>query len=360
MASKLRTKIVGKPLFVLAGIGVVLGIVAAYYYGIQKPAEAPAFHPASNPYAKGIYAQGIIESSQTNGENINIYPEVGGTVTKILVSEGQEVKAGTPTLQLDDSIQRATTAQLKSQSEAALTLLEELKAEPRKETLDVFIAQVDSARASLKNAHDQFRKVMRSYKINPKSVSANDLDNAINTRKIAQKTLEVAEKQYELTKAGAWIYDIRNQEKQYIALTKQYESAHALLEKYRLKAPSDGVVLAINTAVGSYISPQGVYATYTQGQSPVIVMGGSQNYLQLNYVDEILVHRLPSPEQMEGNMFIRGTNIKIRSSTFGCNLMSLLKSSSLTKDRKEWTCACFQSSLDFRSQRTSIFIQDSS
>lgn len=312
MANKRKTKIAGKPIFILAGIGVALGFVTAYYYGIQKPAEPPAFHPASNPYAKGIYAQGIIESAQTNGENINIYPEVGGTVTKILVSEGQTVKAGTPILQLDDSIQRATTEQLKAQSQAALTMLEELKAEPRKETLDVAIAQVDAARAGLKNAHDQFKKVMGSYRINPQSISKTDRDNAINTQKISQKNLEVAEKQYELTKAGAWIYDIRNQENQYAALTKQYESANALLAKYQLQAPSDGVVLAINTAIGSYISPQGVYGTYTQALTPVIVMGGSPQFLQLRtYVDEILVHRLPPPEQMEGNMFIRGTNIKV-------------------------------------------------
>ena len=53
MASKLSTKIIGKPLFILAGIGVVLGFVAAYYYRSEKPAETPVFNPASNPYAQG-------------------------------------------------------------------------------------------------------------------------------------------------------------------------------------------------------------------------------------------------------------------------------------------------------------------
>ena len=46
----------------------------------QQPAPLPpAFNPAANPYAKGIYANGIIESDQAHGENINIYPEVAGT-----------------------------------------------------------------------------------------------------------------------------------------------------------------------------------------------------------------------------------------------------------------------------------------
>ena len=50
------------------------------------------FDPASNPYASAIYAEGIVESAQTSGENINVYPEVAGTVKQIFVSEGQEVE----------------------------------------------------------------------------------------------------------------------------------------------------------------------------------------------------------------------------------------------------------------------------
>ncbi|MGZ3687103.1 MAG: HlyD family secretion protein [Bdellovibrionota bacterium] len=301
-----------RALFGLAGIGVAAGLVAAFTSGQKKPAEAPVFSPAPNPYAKGIYANGIIESFQTNGENINIYPEVGGTVTKVLVAEGGAVTAGTPLLQLDDTVQRATAEQLKSQAEAAAALLEELKAQPRKETLDVARAQVDAARAGVRSVQDQLTKVQSSYRLNPKSVARIDLDNAMNSVKVAHGNLEVALKQYELTKAGAWIYDIRNQESQAAALQKQYESSKALLAKYTLRAPSDGVVLSIKTAVGSYVSPQGVYGTYTQGFSPIIVMGGSEQFLQVRtYVDEILVQRLPNPEQMSGQMFIRGTSIRV-------------------------------------------------
>src|SRR6185437_9092980 len=93
--------------------------------------------------------------------------------------------------------------------------------------------------------------------------------------------LDVAQKQYELTKAGAWVYDIRNQERQVAALEKQYEAANALLGKYTLRAPMDGVVMAVGTAVGSYVSAQGVYDTYTQSSAPVLVMGGPEQYLQV-------------------------------------------------------------------------------
>ena len=52
------------------------GRVAAYFFSLTKPPLAPVFDPASDPYASGIYAEGIVESVQASGENINIYPEV--------------------------------------------------------------------------------------------------------------------------------------------------------------------------------------------------------------------------------------------------------------------------------------------
>lgn len=301
-----------KILFSLSIIGVFVALVSAYIYGIEKKPLPPVLSPASNPYAKGIYANGIVESYQTHGANINIYPEVPGTVVKIPVAEGDSVHQGTPLLLMDDSVQRATAEQLKSQAEAAKALLEELKAQPRKETLEIAVAQVEFADAGLKTSQDQLDKLRKSYELNPKSVSKNDLDNAENAVKTARANLEVARKQYELTKAGAWIYDIRNQENQYNALIKAYMASSALLEKYAIKAPADGVVLSVNAAVGSYISQQGAYDTYTQGADPVIVMGGPQNYIGVRcYIDEILVHRLPGTSQMHAQLFIRGTNISI-------------------------------------------------
>ncbi len=120
-------------------------------------------------------------------------------------------------------------------------------------------------------------------------------------------------RQYELTKAGAWIYDIKNQEQQYNALYNSYLAASALLAKYTIKAPSDGAVLSIKAAVGSYISPQGTYGTYTEDMNnPVLVMGSPQNQLAVRcYIDEILVPKLPSAERMQAKMFIRGTTASI-------------------------------------------------
>lgn len=292
--------------------GIIAGLISAYLGGREKMPQPPVFDPAPNPYAKGIYSTGVIESLQPTGENINLYPEVAGVITRILVAEGQTVRQGEPLLKIEDSVQWATVEQQHSQAEAANALLEELKAQPRKEVLDVAKAQLDFAKANLATSETQLKKLQNSYDLDPKSVSKDSLDNAINAAKVAKASLEVALKNYNLTKAGAWIYDIQNQERQYAALSNAYLAGSALLKKYTIKAPTDGIILSIKASQGSYISPQGVYDTYTQGLDPVIVMGNSENELVVRcYVDEILIHRLPDVSKMHAQMFLRGTNIRI-------------------------------------------------
>jgi HlyD family secretion protein len=298
-----------KLIFILAGIGVVFGLVTAYILAIEKKAMPPVFNPASNPYAQGVYSNGIIESYQSNGANINIFPEVPGTITQILVTEGATVSRGTPLLLMDDSIQKATVEQQKAQAESALSLLRQLKAQPRKENLHIAKAQVEYAAANLKTSQDQYGKLKKSFDLDAKSVSKDQLDNAQNAFNAAKANLGVAQRQYDLTKAGAWIYDIQTQQHQYEALAKTYASGKALLDKYTLRAPIDGVVMAISAAVGSFISSQGAYGTYNQGLNPIIVMASSSEYYEVRcFIDEILVPRLPPPSQLKAQMFIRGTN----------------------------------------------------
>jgi len=301
-----------KMVFLISFLGALSGIGAAILSGFTEPTLPPAYNPAASPYPSAIYAEGIVESAQTSGENSNIYPEVAGTVKEILVAEGQQVKAGQPLLRIDDSIQRATAEQQGSSAEAAAALLRELKAQPRKENLDVADAQVAAAEANLKTAQDTVQKDEAAYEIDPRSVSKDALDSALNAAALAKANLIVAQRQDDLTRAGAWIYDIQNQERQQHALAKAYAASSALLAKYTLRAPRDGVVLAINTIVGNYVSPQGSYDAYTQGADPVISLGSLPSSLHVRcYVDEILVPRLPLGSKTKAQMSIRGSDVKI-------------------------------------------------
>jgi HlyD family secretion protein len=307
-AAKPKLEVRNKIIFTLSIVGVVAALVAAYLFGMQRKAQPPVFKPVSSPYESAIYANGIIESDQSSGENINIFPEVAGSILKVLVREGQQVPAGTPLFTIDDSVQRPTTEQLRLQSEAALALLNELKAEPRMETLAIAVAQVGLAESNLKVAQDQYNKDRASYDIDPKSISKDVLDTAEDAVIQAAAALDVARKQYELTKAGAWSYDIVNQQKQYDALKQSYKAANALLQKFTVKAPINGVVLAVNATAGSYQSSQGSYDPYTELFDPSVIMGPPQDHLAVRcFVDEILVSQLPSSWHIHAQMSIRGS-----------------------------------------------------
>jgi HlyD family secretion protein len=84
------------------------------------------------------------------------------------------------------------------------------------------------------------------------------------------------------------------------------------LQKYSVKAQVAGVVLTLNAAAGSYVSPQGAYDSYTAAFDPLVVMGTPQAYLAVRcYVDEILIPKLPSASHIVAQMSIEGTETKI-------------------------------------------------
>ncbi len=299
-------------IFLLSALGVLAGLIAAFVLGRVKSSQPPVFQPVSSPFASAIYANGIVESDQGSGANMNLFPEVTGPTVDILVHEGQSVKAGTVLVIIDNRLPTANAEQLRSQAEAAVILLKELEAQPRPETLAVAAAQVVLAAANEKTALDQYAKRRESFQFDSKSISRDVVDTAENAAHQATAALEAARRQYDLTKAGAWSYDIENQRQQSAAARRAYEASLVLLGKYTLKAPVDGVVLALNAANGSYVSPQGAYNPYTLGFDPLVVMGTSQEHLGIRcYVDEILVSRMPASWHLIAQMSIPGTDVKI-------------------------------------------------
>jgi len=299
-------------LLAIAGAGLALALIAAFMLNRPVRPQPPAFQPAADPYAKGIYANGVIESEQDSGENINILPEVSGPVTALFVREGEAVHAGQPLFAIDDSVQRATTEQQRLQAQAAEATLNELRAEPRRETLAVAAAQLDQAEANLKTAADQRDRLQASARLDPRSVSKEALDAAVDSADAAGAAVSLGRRQLELVRAGAWGYDIQSQAAQQAALAHAYEAGKALLAKYVVRAPAAGTVLALNAAKGGYVSPQGAYDSYTQANVPAAVMGPSSGGLAVRcYVDEILIGKLPPPGQIQAEMIVRGLDLRV-------------------------------------------------
>jgi HlyD family secretion protein len=243
-------------LFIVAVSGIFIGLVSAYVYH-QKIRLQPPLYVNLSPYVHGVYATGIVESYQPTGVNINIYPDVSGKVTEVFVREGQMMKRGQSLLSLDNSVQVEIVA--KDQ------------------------AQVRFEQATLTNLQDQLSKIKKSYSLDSGSVSKNMLDNAVSAVHVAHESLNLA--------------------------VMQYRADWALLNKYTLISPLEGIVLQIATATGSYVSSQGSYDPYTQSMLPVIQMAVISPFMQVRcFLDEILVPQLPARGKLEATLFVRGMN----------------------------------------------------
>ncbi len=301
-----------KFLIALAILGIIAGLISAHIYG-SAPKPPPPVYMTKDPFKNGVYANGIVEPVQASGESINVYPEVSGNVTKVFVKYGEIVKKGQPIFEVDNKVQTQTVKQLYHQMQADYEKYLELKAEPRPETLAVSKAQVDYAKSQVIYQESNYQKLLNSYKLNPKSVSKQDLDNAKYALREAEENLKVAIKNYELTKAGAWSYDIKTQYQIYKADEHAYKSALTLLDRYTVKAPENGEILELNVAKGDYVSQSGVYYTYTKSYDPPVRIGpASGDKLQVRaFIDEILLAKLPPIKDLKAVMFVRGTNISV-------------------------------------------------
>jgi HlyD family secretion protein len=299
-------------IFILSIAGILAGLVAAYLFGAERPSQPPVFTPVSSPFDTAIYANGIIESDQASGSNSAIYPEVAGPITQVLVKEGQAIQAGTLLFTIENSVQKATTLQLRLQADAALAVLNELKAQPRAEILAVAQAQVSVAQSILTENRNQYDKRRASFEMDPRSISKDIVESALDATNQASSGLAVAQKQRDLIQAGAWSFDIITQQLQYESIVQSARAAEALLAKYAVTSQTDGVILAVNASVGGFASSQGIYNAYTQGSDPLVIVGAAQEHLSVRcFVDEILVARLPVPMHIQAQMSVRGTDTKI-------------------------------------------------
>lgn len=243
-----------KLLFAVALLGILAGLVSAYVYGRKLPTQAP-LAVSRDPYPSGIYAEGIIQSEQASGDDVNIYPQVAGTATHVYAGPGQRVARGAPLLAIDDAVQRRLVA--------------------------ADGAKISAARAALRYQRDQQAVLVKQAAIDRRAVSRLALLTAADNVRIAEENLKVA------------------------AATRATDEA--LLHEYVLRAPVAGTVLRNIATVGNYLSPQGVYDTYTQSYDPVVVMRSQSAGLQVKaYLDEILVPRLPTGGPLAAQMFIRG------------------------------------------------------
>lgn len=84
--------------FVLAGLGLAMGIWTVATSGQEDPEPPPAAPPSVNPFASGIAGTGVVEAAT---RNIEIAAPEQGLVTDVHVQVNDRVNAGAPLFRID-------------------------------------------------------------------------------------------------------------------------------------------------------------------------------------------------------------------------------------------------------------------
>lgn len=214
-----------------------------------KPPEVkPPIAPARTPFGYTVAGAGIVEP-QT--ENISVGSPLPGVVSKVHVSVGRKVAAGTVLFELDDQALRAELETRSATVAERRAQLEKLKSMPRPE--EVPIAEARLAEAQAMNA-EQIDLFNRGQTLRDRKVIT---EEEFITRKHALGSmaaqLQRAEADLKLLKSGAWKPDLLVAEAALAAAQAQAHAIEVEIERLKVKALVEGTVLQVNVRPGEFV-----------------------------------------------------------------------------------------------------------
>lgn len=244
---------------------IAMGLLAFsmwYVWGARVVATnpPPPIEPAQSPFSATLAASGLVEA-QT--ENISVGSPTPGIVTKVLVTVGDMVDAGTPLFQLDDRDLASDLAVKQAALTEAKNELVRLEAQPRPEEIPLREAAVKEAQATVDLATDALRRAEDTF---AKKVSTEqDLIDKREALLIAEAKLAYAQADLDLLEAGTWSYDLDVARADVAKADAEVKKAETALELLVVPALVAGEVLQVNVRPGEFVgAPPG---------QPLIMLG---------------------------------------------------------------------------------------
>lgn len=265
----------------LPAIACGLLVFASWYVWGQRivtTTPPPPIEPAHSPFSSTLAASGVVEA-QT--ENISIGSPTPGVVTKVLVTVGDDVSAGTPLFQLDD---RALLGQLdinRAAVHSAKSELVKLEAAPRKEEVPLRQAVVSQSQATLDLARDALRRSEDTFAKNV--TTEQDLIEKQEAVLIAEAKLAQAQADLDLLEAGSWSYDIDVARAELSRAEAAVAKTEIELDRLIVRALVDGEVLQVNVRPGEYVG--------APPSEPLIVLGDVERLHVRVDIDEFDIAR---------------------------------------------------------------------
>jgi HlyD family secretion protein len=264
---------------VLTAIAVAVIILAAF---MSRRREVPV-------RAAKAERQTITATIQTNGKiepisNFEAHAPAPTTVKRVLVREGQHVKAGQLLVELDDSGVRSQAARAMTQIKAAEADLNAVRNGGTREEVLTTEAQLSSARVE-RDAAQRNLQAMRALQQRG-AASAGEVTDAENRLKTAQAQASLLEQKLKSRYSGPEVARVQAQEGEARAA---YSAARELLQQSNVRTPRDGTVYFLPVRPGQFV-----------GTGDLLVQVADLSKVQLRaFVDEPDVGRLQPGQPMK-------------------------------------------------------------
>ena len=231
----------------IAAIAFVFAIGAVVAMKPVRHAELPPSPPPAAKFESSVGAVGLIEA---NSENIEISCAVSGMVTQLYVKAGDRVQPGQKLFSLDDRDLHADLAVKRAVLDNARAQFAKLKAEPRPEELPPLEAKVREAQALLADAEVQVNLIESVS--DSRAVKKEDVLRRRHNYEAAEARLAQAEKDFALTKAGAWGPDLQIARTQVAQAEAAVHQDEVNIERLTTRAPIEGTILQNKVRLGQY------------------------------------------------------------------------------------------------------------
>lgn len=228
---------------VLVGVVVAVIVLAAF---MSRRREVPV-------RAAKAERETITSSIQTNGkieplDNFEAHSPAATAVKRVLVHEGEHVKAGQLLVELDDAGFRSQAAKAMTLIRAAEADLSAVKSGGTREEVLTAESQLTTARGE-RDAAQRNLLAMRSL-LQRGAASAGEVRDAENRLKTAQAQVSLLEQKLKSRYSKPEVEKVRAQEEDAKAA---YAAAQELLQQTNVKAPRDGRVYSLPVRPGQFV-----------------------------------------------------------------------------------------------------------
>ena len=262
---------------IAAGLAVIaaLNLVALARRSAPDPGEA-ATAASARPLVAG---PGVVEAVS---ESIKVGAQIGGTLQRVLVDEGDTVTAGQVIAELVSDDFRARLASAEAELAARQADLRRVENGARGEERRQAAAELRQAEADL--AHAQADHARGQELFGEKVISRSEMDRFEQALRTATAQVDALREHSALVSADAREED-RARAQANVALARaKLSEARAYLDKTVVHAPIDGVVLRRYAKLGETVS--------TQFDSPIVTVADRSTVRVRMDVDETDVARV--------------------------------------------------------------------